>query len=59
MAIETFGQAKEAWRKYLRLPNGIPSHDTFGEVFAALDPSQFQDCFVSWVSTISELTAGR
>ena len=60
VAIETFGQAKEAWfRKFLRLPKGIPSHDTFGEVFAALDPSQFQDCFVSWVTTISELSAGE
>jgi hypothetical protein len=60
VAIETFGQAKEAWfRKFLRLAHGIPSHDTFGEVFAALDPTQFQHCFVSWVMTVSQLTAGE
>ncbi len=60
VAIEAFGKAKEAWfRKFLRLPNGIPSHDTFGEVFAGLDPNQFQHCFVSWVTTISRLTDGE
>lgn len=60
VAIETFGKAKESWfRQFLRLPNGIPSHDTFGQLFAALDPTQFQQCFVSWVMTISQLTVGE
>ena len=60
VAIESFGKAKQAWfRQFLRLPNGIPSHDTFGEVFAALAPTQFQQCFVSWVTTISQLTEGE
>ncbi len=60
VAIESFGKAKEAWfRKFLRLPNGIPSHDTFGKVFAALDPLQFQQSFVSWVTTVSQLTEGE
>jgi hypothetical protein len=37
--IEEFGKAKEAWLSdLLKLPNGIPSHDTFGRVFARLDP---------------------
>ncbi|HEX7021593.1 MAG TPA: ISAs1 family transposase [Trueperaceae bacterium] len=48
--IEDFGRAKEDWlRKYLELPGGIPSHDTFTRVFARLDPTQWQLCFLDWV----------
>ncbi len=45
--IEEFGEAKEAFfRKWLALPNGITSHDTFGRVFALIDPKQFEASFV-------------
>lgn len=48
--IELFGNAKLAWfRTFLALPNGIPSHDTFGRVCARIDPRRFQDCFLAWV----------
>jgi predicted transposase YbfD/YdcC len=48
--IEEFGKAKVDWLKsFLNLPNGIPSHDTFNRVFQALDPTQFQSCFLSWM----------
>lgn len=58
--IEQFGQAKEKWlRKFLILPNGIPSHDTFGRVFGVIDPHQFQSSFVSWIETISQITTGQ
>ena len=46
--VEEFGYAKRGWLEtFLDLPNGIPSHDTFGRVFARLDPEQFQACFLS------------
>ncbi len=58
--IETFGQAKEAWlRTFLSLPNGIPSHDTFGRVFARLDPVAFQRCFLNWVKAVAPTTTGQ
>src|SRR5947207_11438522 len=53
VAVETFGRAKEAWlRTFLTLPGGIPSHDTFGRVFARLDPTEFQQCFIAWVQAV-------
>jgi predicted transposase YbfD/YdcC len=52
--VEEFGKAKRVWfERFLDLPNGIPSHDTFGRVFARLDPEQFQACFLSWVQAIN------
>ncbi len=57
--IEEFGKAKEAWlTDLLQLPNRIPSHDTFGRVFARLDPKQFETSFVEWVKGISETVKG-
>jgi len=53
VAVERFGNAKIDWlRRFLELPNGIPAHDTFGRIFARLDPEQFEACFRSWVSAI-------
>jgi hypothetical protein len=58
--VEVFGRAKEAWfREFLELPHGIPSHDTFGRVFAALNPEQFQKCFVQWTQAASEKSKGE
>lgn len=62
VGVEKFGRAKEAWLKEklkLKLPHGIPSHDTFGDVFALLDPEQFQSSFLSWITAISQLTQGE
>jgi hypothetical protein len=52
--IAAFGAAKEAWlASFLALPHGIPSHDTCNRVFAALDPKQFQACFVAWMKAVA------
>ncbi len=58
--VEEFGHAKQAWlATFLALPHGIPSHDTFGRVFAALDGAPFAACFRGWVAAIAERTAGQ
>jgi len=52
--IEEFGQAKQNWfETFLDLSNGIPSHDTFGRVFSLLSHKKFQECFLSWINSIS------
>jgi len=59
-AMEEFGQAKEKWfHTFLELPAGIPSHDTFWRLFSALDPEQFQVCFLDWMNAISRKTHGE
>jgi predicted transposase YbfD/YdcC len=59
VGIETFGKEKEEWlRTILELPNGIPSHDTFGRVFAMLDPVHFEACFREWVASLAEQIEG-
>jgi hypothetical protein len=58
--IEAYGNAKEQWlRQFLALPHGIPSHDTFGRVFARLKPEELQRCFLSWIQAVRELTHGE
>ncbi len=58
--IELFGKTKTEWLKtFLKLPNGIPSHDTFGRVFAALNPQEFESSFMEWVQAINQLTQGQ
>ena len=58
--VEAFGIAKLKWfRQFLPLPNGIPSHDTFGDVFARLDPKEFEACFLRWVQSAMDVTQGQ
>lgn len=60
VGVETYGKAKEAWlTEYLDLEHGIPSHDTFGDVFSSLDSKAFQTGFSRWVESIFSLTAGQ
>lgn len=54
--IEAYGNAKRRWfNQFLKLPNGIPSHNTFGRVFALIDPQQFRESFLHCVKAIAEL----
>jgi|APCry1669188910_1035180.scaffolds.fasta_scaffold35486_2 predicted transposase YbfD/YdcC len=58
--VAQFGRAKIKWfRTFLVLPNGIASHDTFGRVFAALDPRAFEECFLRWIADVATASQGR
>jgi len=57
--MELFGKSKHAWRQtFLALPHGIPSHDTFGRVFARLHPRRLHECLLSWTQAVARLTQG-
>lgn len=57
--IARFAEAKLAFfRQFLDLPNGIPSHDTFGRVFAALDPAALLLCIQNWLASFRTSLAG-
>ncbi len=58
--VETFSSSKLSWFKtFLELPAGIPSHDTFGRVFAALQPEAFERCFTGWMASLVSLGQGK
>jgi predicted transposase YbfD/YdcC len=60
VSIAQFGHAKRKWfRGFLVLRHGIPSHDTFGRVFAAVDPEAFKTAFLAWVQTVAQLLPGE
>ena len=51
--MEDFGRAKRDWfQTFLKLRGGIPSHDTFNRVFAALKPEHFLECFLAWTQSV-------
>jgi predicted transposase YbfD/YdcC len=55
-----FACSKEEFlKKFLKLENGIPSDDTINRVFSAIDSNQFENCFIEWVNSISEITKGQ
>lgn len=58
--IEAFGNKKKSWLlTFLKLENGIPSHDTIGKLFARIDCKEFEKCFIEWVKSVVELTKGQ
>jgi predicted transposase YbfD/YdcC len=53
--IAQWGQARQSWlSEFLALPHGIPSHDTFGRVFALLDPERLHQAFVAWMRALAD-----
>lgn len=53
--IEVFGKSQIKWlRKFFPYKNGVPSHDTLGDIFSVLDTGHFSECFIEWVSEISQ-----
>ena len=57
--IEEFGHSKKDWLKtFLKLPNDIPSHDTFNRFFSCLDPDSFEKCFMNWTRSIAQSADG-
>lgn len=60
VGVERFCEAKKQWfLAFLKLPHGIPSHDTFGRVFARLDPEALSRCFAQWTAAVAEATCGK
>jgi predicted transposase YbfD/YdcC len=59
-AVVFYGQAKFDWLKtFLKLPHGIPSHDTFNDLFNRLDPDVFESRFQAWMATLVRITGGK
>lgn len=59
-AVAEYGRSKFSWlRTFLELPHGIPSHDTFGDVFAKLQPQAFERCFMQWMKKLVHLSGGK
>lgn len=54
VSVTRFGEAKRDWfQTFLGLPNGIPSHDTFNDIFAKLEPEAFEEGFIAWASSLA------
>jgi len=60
VAITRFGKTKREWlARFLDLESGIPSHDRFNAIFAAIKPAEFEKCLLSWITALHEITAGQ
>jgi DDE_Tnp_1-associated len=60
VAIANWAKAKREWlSQFLDLSAGIPSHDRFNAIFAQLKPAEFEQCLLSWVTALHEVSAGQ
>jgi predicted transposase YbfD/YdcC len=55
-----FGRSKQRWfQRFLALPNGIPSPDTFARVLARIQPAAFERCFLNWIQSVTQRIEGQ
>jgi len=60
VAIAKFGRVKQKWlSRFLDLKDGIPSHDRFNAILAAIKPAEFEACLLSWITALHEITDGQ
>ena len=60
VGIARFGRARREWlSQFLDLKSGIPSHDRFNAIFAAIKPAEFEKCLLNWVMALHEVTEGQ
>jgi len=60
VAIAEFGRKKRVWlARFLDLRNGIPSHDRFNAILAAIKPAEFEKCLLSWITALQDITDGQ
>jgi predicted transposase YbfD/YdcC len=60
VAIAEFGRKKREWlARFLDLEKGIPSHDRFNAILAAIKPAEFEKCLLSWITVLHEITDGQ
>ena len=60
VAIAEFGKKKRKWlSRFLDLRDGIPSHDRFNAILAAIKPAEFEKCLLSWITALHEITDGQ
>src|SRR3954465_6335486 len=60
VAIAEYGRKKRTWlSQFLDLRGGVPSHDRFNAIFAAIKPAEFEKCLLSWITALHEITDGQ
>jgi predicted transposase YbfD/YdcC len=60
VAIARWARLKREWlATFLDLSAGIPSHDRFNAVLAALKPGEFEKCLLSFVTALHDITDGQ
>jgi predicted transposase YbfD/YdcC len=60
VSIAEYGEKKKKWlAQFLDLSAGIPSHDRFNAVLGALKPAEFEQCLLSWITALHEITDGQ